>query len=347
MYRLAFLSFSLFAWALCDIVVIKKQKDKIYSGHVLFEVSMPMWSLCAQFCSRVQLCKSINFIAWNKTCQVNDADPGESKCGLIESTGNSFVAASTFPKQLAGQCKGNDCKRNEACMPRGHDFYCVPLQIILPECSIQLRPRDCSDLPVGSESGVYTIYPTNAIFDVYCDMDIAGFGWTVFQSRMNGATDFYRGWIDYENGFGSLTSEFWLGNNFIHLLTSTGNYKLYIYLEDFEGNSAYAEYFECILGDSATNYRLKVEGYCGTAGDSLKPHNGMMFSTKDKDNDIGQNGCAQLYIGAWWYTGCHSSNLNGENLGGQHSNYANGITWNTWTGQFYSLKSTRMMIKRH
>ena len=79
----------------------------------------------------------------------------------------------------------------------------------------------------------------------------------------------------------------------------------------------------------------------------MKYHNGMMFSTKDKDNDINQNSCAQIYKGAWWFTRCHSSNLNGKYLGGQHSNFANGIIWNTWTGGFYSLKSTRMMIKRH
>ena len=39
----------------------------------------------------------------------------------------------------------------------------------------------------------------------------------VFQSRMNGSTDFNRGWIDYENGFGNLTFEFWLGN-FLHFI---------------------------------------------------------------------------------------------------------------------------------
>ncbi|XP_052085235.1 ficolin-2-like [Mytilus californianus] len=172
---------------------------------------------------------------------------------------------------------------------------------------------------------------------------------------MNGYTDFYRGWIDYKNGFGSLTSEFWLGNNFIHLLTSTGHYKLYIHLEDFEGNSAYAEYFEFSLGDYATNYRLHVEGYCGTAGDSLMStvnndrynQNGMMFSTKDKDNDRVSESCALTYQGAWWYNGCHYSNLNGAYLDEQHSSLAGGIVWGTWKGSHYSLKSTKMMIKRH
>ncbi|VDI22385.1 Hypothetical predicted protein [Mytilus galloprovincialis] len=39
-----------------------------------------------------------------------------------------------------------------------------------------LRPRDCSDIHPGSLSGVYTIYPTDEHFDVYCDMDTAGPG---------------------------------------------------------------------------------------------------------------------------------------------------------------------------
>ncbi|VDI71289.1 Hypothetical predicted protein [Mytilus galloprovincialis] len=299
-----------------------------------------MWSLCAQFCSRVKVCKSINFIARTKTCQINDAEPGEETCGLIESAGNSFIAASTFPQKLAGQCEGNDCKRNEACMPRGPDYYCVPLPITLSECSTpspDLRPRDCSDLPQGCCSGVYTIYPANQKFDVYCDMDTAGFGWTVFQNRINGEVDFYRGWNDYKIGFGNLTSEFWLGNNFINVLTTSGNYKLYIHLEDFGGNCGYAEYSEFSVGDATTMYRLNVAGYSGNTGDCLTYHNGMMFSTKDNDNDIYiKDNCAIGGKGAWWYRKCRASNLNGI--------YSFNIVWNDYS---YNLQSTKMMIKRN
>ncbi|XP_063438721.1 microfibril-associated glycoprotein 4-like [Mytilus trossulus] len=349
MYRLIILIVFLFVWTICEIVVIKKQKDKIYSGHVLFEVPMPMWSICAQYCSRVKVCKSINFIAANKTCQINAAEPRKSQCGLVESIGNSFAAASTFPRELAGQCNGNKCTVNEACMPSGTNYYCVPLPIQLSEKStpLDLCPHDCSDLPQGSESGVYTIYPADKKFDVYCDMDTAGFGWTVFQSRINGTVDFYKGWTDYEIGFGNLKSEFWLGNNLINVLTSSGNYKLYIHLEDFEGHSRYAEYSEFSIGDATSQYTLNIDGYSGDAGDSLTYHNGMMFSTKNQDNDIYRKSCAQRFKGAWWYNACHYSNLNGEYLGGQHSNFGNGIIWREWTTQYYSLKSTRMMIKRH
>jgi hypothetical protein len=33
----------------------------------------------------------------------------------------------------------------------------------------------------------------------------------VLQKRIDGQTDFYRGWSEYEVGFGDLTKEFWLG----------------------------------------------------------------------------------------------------------------------------------------
>jgi hypothetical protein len=33
----------------------------------------------------------------------------------------------------------------------------------------------------------------------------------VIQRRIDGQTDFYRGWSEYEIGFGDMTKEFWLG----------------------------------------------------------------------------------------------------------------------------------------
>lgn len=33
----------------------------------------------------------------------------------------------------------------------------------------------------------------------------------VIQQRFDGSVDFYRNWVDYKAGFGSIDSEFWLG----------------------------------------------------------------------------------------------------------------------------------------
>ncbi|VDI64954.1 Hypothetical predicted protein [Mytilus galloprovincialis] len=149
--------------------------------------------------------------------------------------------------------------------------------------------RDCSDLPRRFGSGVYRIHPTASTkFKVYCEMETDDGGWTVIQSRLDGSTNFYKGWTTYEDGFGNLEHEFWLGNAKIHEIVSTGEYELRVELGDFEGNSAWAKYTKFYIGDASTNYGLEISGYMSssTAGDSLTYHNGNMFSTYDRDNDI-------------------------------------------------------------
>eukprot|EP00058_Branchiostoma_floridae_P023917 XP_002609407.1 hypothetical protein BRAFLDRAFT_86509 [Branchiostoma floridae] len=140
-----------------------------------------------------------------------------------------------------------------------------------PELPRGGRPRDCSDvLKEGhQDSGIYVIYPHEndggRSIGVFCDMDTDGGGWTVFQRRRDGSEDFYRGWSDYKAGFGKLDEEFWLGNDKLHQLTSQAQYELRVDLEDFEGNSAYAQYQVFTVGSKADQYRLNVGGYSGTA----------------------------------------------------------------------------------
>ena len=94
-------------------------------------------------------------------------------------------------------------------------------------------------------------------------------------------------------------------------MTDRGNHQLKIVLMDFANATRYATYRNFHTAEKAHGYRLFVTGYSGTAGDGMHSEDGMQFSTFDKDNDIYPQNCAVLFVGAWWYSKCHSSNLNG------------------------------------
>ncbi|CAC5391814.1 Fibrinogen-like protein A,Ryncolin-4,Angiopoietin-related protein 7,Angiopoietin-related protein 1,Ficolin-3,Ficolin-1-B,Techylectin-5A,Ficolin-2,Ryncolin-1,Tenascin-R,Fibrinogen-like protein 1,Angiopoietin-related protein 4,Angiopoietin-1,Tenascin-X,Fibrinogen C domain-containing protein 1-A,Tenascin-N,Ryncolin-3,Tenascin,Fibroleukin,Fibrinogen C domain-containing protein 1,Fibrinogen gamma chain,Techylectin-like protein,Ryncolin-2,Angiopoietin-related protein 6,Angiopoietin-related protein 2,Angiopoietin len=162
-------------------------------------------------------------------------------------------------------------------------------------------------------NGLYSLNPKGlSPFRGYCNMCIAGGGWTVIQRRQDGSTNFYRGWEDYKNGFGDPTEEFWFGNEKIYKLTSGGTYQLRIELQDWNNDTRYATYNTFNLGNEASGYILTIGGYGGNAGDSMTYNNGAKFSTKDKGNS-----CAKSTFGAWWYKGCTYTNLNGEYLRGK------------------------------
>ncbi|XP_035807240.2 fibrinogen C domain-containing protein 1-like [Amphiprion ocellaris] len=217
-----------------------------------------------------------------------------------------------------------------------------------------LRPRDCSDVQASgvSQDGVYSVFPTHDPngFMVYCDMSTDRGGWTVFQRREDGSVNFFRGWDAYRDGFGTTTGEHWLGLQRIYSLTRSGVYELRIDMSDFDNATAFAHYSQFSVGRDSVNpeedgYPLEVDGYSGTAGDSLLKHSGMQFTTKDRDQDQSENNCAAYYQGAWWYRNCHTSNLNGQYLRGGHASYADGVEWSSWTGWQYSLRFTEMKFR--
>uniref|UniRef100_A0A3Q3VRJ1 Fibrinogen C-terminal domain-containing protein n=1 Tax=Mola mola TaxID=94237 RepID=A0A3Q3VRJ1_MOLML len=97
------------------------------------------------------------------------------------------------------------------------------------EVEIQtITGKDCQDIANKGAiiSGLYFVKPALATeqFLVYCEIDSFGRGFTVIQRRRDGSVDFGKDWIQYKEGFGYLspddTTEFWLGNEKIHLLTA-------------------------------------------------------------------------------------------------------------------------------
>ena len=94
---------------------------------------------------------------------------------------------------------------------------------------------------------------------------------------------------------------------------------LRIELEDWSGKKVFARYNIFKVDNENNNHKITVIGYNGTSGDSLSYHNNMMFSTRDKDNDMWKTGsCSNDLTGGWWFNDCHNSDLNGQFMGNIH-----------------------------
>ena len=185
------------------------------------------------------------------------------------------------------------------------------------------------------------------IKSVYCDMETKGGGWTIIQRRGDNGRPkdyFLRPWADYKKGFGDPAEDFWLGLDYIHFLGVGQEQQLLITLEDFEKNKTTLIVNNFQIGSEDSEYAITYKNYNHKIGNSL-PHRGTKFSTIDRDNDVWSGNCAKKFSGAWWYSACHNSNLNGLYLKQNHTSFGNGVNWFHLRGYHYSLKNTVMQVR--
>ncbi|CAG2189617.1 unnamed protein product [Mytilus edulis] len=248
-------------------------------------------------------------------------------------------------------CYPNPCPGYERCVKTQIDgYYC---QNVAP------RPQDCTDLQTaGVPSGVYTIYINGGMnVSVYCDMVVDNGGWLVFQNRYDGSIEFQvnRTWSDYRNGFGLYSSEYWLGLEYIYLLTRFDLYMLRVDLETNYGVSLYATYSTFKLNNEADLYRMTINGYKGTAGD-LEGKTGMMFTNGHTFRSPGDDKSPVKYeddifyrygyyqTGAWWSSLYTRVNLNGHYMPGVKDSTS--MIWYGYQNNTVGMKTTSMKIKR-
>ncbi|TRY84900.1 hypothetical protein DNTS_002020 [Danionella cerebrum] len=246
--------------------------------------------------------------------------------------------------------------------------------------------KECEDIyrKGGQDSQMYMIRPDplGTPYKVFCDQTTQNGGWVLIQNRMDGSVDFGRRWDDYRRGFGNIAfdvgkghcqtpGEYWLGNDHISQLTKMGPTELLVEMEDWSGSKVHAQYEQFTVQGEASNYVLAVGRYTGTAGNTFMEgatelfgenrtmtiHNGMMFSTYDRDNDKWIPGdpskqCSREDGGGWWYNRCHSCNPNGRYYwGGAYTKHMakhgtdDGMVWMNWKGSWYSLKTMSMKIR--
>uniref|UniRef100_A0A3P9LJZ9 Fibrinogen beta chain n=1 Tax=Oryzias latipes TaxID=8090 RepID=A0A3P9LJZ9_ORYLA len=246
--------------------------------------------------------------------------------------------------------------------------------------------KECEDIyrRGGTESQMYMIQPDPLYppYKAFCDQTTQNGGWLLIQNRLDGSVDFGRRWDEYRRGFGNIAfpatkrhceipGEYWLGNERISQITKIGPTEVLIEMEDWTGTKVHASYRRFTVQSETSNYVLAVEGYSGNAGNcflegslelfgenrTMTIHNGMMFSTYDRDNDNWNPGdpskqCSREDGGGWWYNRCHSANPNGRYyIGGAYTKQMakhgtdDGVVWMNWKGSWYSLKAISMKIR--
>ncbi|XP_066956655.1 fibrinogen-like protein 1 isoform X2 [Macrobrachium rosenbergii] len=236
------------------------------------------------------------------------------------------------------------------------------VQQLQEEVKNQLEKRsDLDTRPPGhdlrsgkNESGIYTIYPQTCGIagegaDVWCDMgekEVDDGGWTVVLLRrpLGTQVNFNRGWRDYRIGFGSPDTEYWIGNDVLHALTNGATQVLRVDMTDWDGESRYAEYSSFHVAGIDHEYSLRLGTVSGTAGDALKDHDKMLFSTPDRDNDIDNyRHCAGEYSSGFWFYKCYSMSPTNPLLSKQVN--VKGITCDSFHSDSTTLQSITFKVK--
>ena len=168
-------------------------------------------------------------------------------------------------------------------------------------------------------SGVYTIANFCGVkcsnTRVYCDASSGGGGWAVIQRRKDGSVEFEkRDWVEYEDGFGDLHGEFWIGLRSMHCLTSQGNWELRIDYQLKNGTKSYLHYNKFAIGLAEDQYPLNISGFDSIGltdpfenGHSLTE---MKFTSRDRDNDLNPSNNCAIVNGGWWHRSCSHIELN-------------------------------------
>nr|XP_039270025.1 uncharacterized protein LOC120344782 [Styela clava] len=146
------------------------------------------------------------------------------------------------------------------------------------------------------------------IVSVFCDChEIDQYSFTVIQRRIDNTSNFNRTYAEYENGFGDVERNFWLGLKNIHVLSKT-NTLLVIKLRDNSGNIEEAWFTGFSVGSITDNYPLT---YHATNIPWMK--NGSIFSAFDRDNFRDpDSSLSRIYNSGWWFGDTMKSNLNGN-----------------------------------
>ncbi|XP_011200800.2 angiopoietin-1 [Bactrocera dorsalis] len=167
--------------------------------------------------------------------------------------------------------------------------------------------RSCADiLPdrFSGDDGIYSITPLNVTpFEVYCLADpLGGCGWTLVWRRNAMNTEFNRTWEEYQNGFGALTDNFFIGLDKLYVLTNAEAQQLRIGTKYGENNWEFEIFEEFAIGSVRTQYEVFVKSGNNKSSIFQRLGRRARFFTKDLESSWGNEECAKVMGVGWWYS---------------------------------------------
>ncbi|XP_062595215.1 angiopoietin-1-like [Saccostrea cucullata] len=302
------------------------------------------------------LCPSVRVCNKDQVCKIEERiefDERVFTSGCVNNQTCRTSVVDVFGKRsLAGcpKCCSTDLC-NDACgVSSNFNFQVTPPPTFTPDITESTNTTgdywytDCYEAYHSGHtvSGVYTIYPWGRLgksLQVLCDMDIPPGGWTVFQKRFDGSVIFDRHWDDYKNGFGTVKSEYWLGNEAIYELTRSEQTRLHVSLTLKNGTEYNLLYNYFYIGNETTRLRLYLLGpVLGNGVQGFLRQSGEIFATPDTSS------LAKTNNGGWWFSPPYYHNML----------YFNGdYGMPTWIYPWYGLADTgetvlktKMMLNR-
>ena len=152
-------------------------------------------------------------------------------------------------------------------------------------------------------------------------METDGGGWIVIQRRnaSMGWVNFTRNIADYENGFGDVDGEFWIGLRIIHELTNQQNMAMKMKVWNESGNSMNWNYQQFSIYNK--NNRYAIHQLSGSSGDGRYDAFGQTINTNTHFHThdyhySGWNNCGYTRQSGWWYY--HGQCGSNSNPNGRH-----------------------------
>ncbi|CAM5102654.1 unnamed protein product [Natator depressus] len=253
-------------------------------GRAALKTLLSLLCLAATVCQAQDTCPEVSLVGFNSIDKLSilRGSPGiPGTTGPRGEPGNAGMKGERGPPGIPGKVgktgpkgergpAGRPGAKGDKGAPGATGAPGTPVEEDLEDRKCKKGAKNCKELLARGihMSGWYTIYPSDCKgMTVLCDMHTDGGGWIVFQRRVDGSVDFYRDWNTYKRGFGSQLSEFWLGNDNIHLLTSLGPNELRVDLRDFDNKYEFAIFSSFKVTGETETYRLIIGPFVnGTAG---------------------------------------------------------------------------------